>query len=522
MKIKGFFTRPVILLILSAILSALPLTFSFLYPLSWISFVPFFYVLVKHSGNKLRCAIGRGFLFGFIYHICIYYWFLWFYPLDYVDFTKTSSIAVVALAWFGISAVHGALWCIPFICCHIAKKVSNSCLFLSFAAIVSSIAAQKLTQLGELSFPWARVSLGQYKATALIQSASLFGIDGVDMLILGINAAVAICIIYPPKKRTIVAAVAAVVFLSNLGFGLIRINTTSNDKSLTVMTVQASVPQDEKWASDGDATCYDIYSRLTKENITEQVDLVLWPESAVPKVYKSEKSLKQYKKLSKEIGVPILAGVLMKTDSFSTNNASLIDQNEVVASYSKRQLVPFGEYMPYQKTFSKIFPFLADLNIIEDDYISGDSTAIMQVDGGAVGNIICFESIYPSLTRQSVLDGAELMIEITNDSWLKDSPAMQQHLAHGVFRSIENGRYLVRSANSGISAVVDSRGNVIHQLDANKQGVITDTVYFCDKETLYTKTGDILFPICAVVVIIWYIVLLIKYLINKHISMRDS
>ena len=133
----------------------------------------------------------------------------------------------------------------------------------------------------------------------------------------------------------------------------------------------------------------------------------------------------------------------------------------------------------------------------------------MEVKGGKIGNIICFESTYPDLYRQSVSDGAELIIEVTNDSWLGDSPAMRQHLAHGVFRSIENGRYLVRSANSGVSAVIDSRGRVLKTLDPNVQGVICDTVYFSNESTLYTKTGDIIFPILALAVIIWYLVLLI-------------
>lgn len=515
MKFKVFITKPCVLIILSAVLSALPLTFEYLFALSWISFVPFFYVIIKHSGDKLRHAFSRGFLFGFLYHVGIYYWFLWFYPLDFAGLSGGASIAVVLLAWFGISAVHGALWCIPTVCCFLAHKLNKNPLFLSFVATVGIMAAQKLTNFSELSFPWARISLGQYKATALIQSASIFGIDGVDMLILCVNALLAISIISPPKKRAIAVSAAAVIFTANLGFGIIRINTVQNSNALTVMTAQGSVEQADKWSSKGDEICYDVYSTLTKENITDEVDLILWPESAVPKIYKSEKSLKQYKKLSKELDTPILVGVLLKNDGDHTNNAALITQDGVVANYAKRQLVPFGEYMPYKRALSKIFPFLNDLNIIEDDYVSGDISAIMEIDGGRLGSIICFESIYPELSRQSVLDGAELLIEITNDSWLKDSPAMTQHLAHGVFRSIENNRYLVRSANSGISAVIDSRGKIVNKLDVNEQGVITDTVYFNTAQTLYTKTGDILFPFCVFLTFALCLIFLIKNLIKK-------
>ena len=509
-EIKTIFSKPLILIITSAVLSALPLTFGNLFLLSWISFVPLFYVMITKSGDKLKHTFLRGFLFGFIYHLCIYYWFLWFYPLDFANLTSGSSVAVVCLAWFGISAVHGALWLIPAFLCHLAQKLNKNPVFLSFVGIIGILSAQKLTQIGELSFPWARVSLGQYKATALIQSASLFGIDGTDTLILAINALIAICIISPPKKRVLAAVCAAIIFVANLGFGLIRINTASLGEALTIMTVQGSVEQRDKWADDGPAVCYETYCELTKQNLTDDVDLIIWPESAVPKVYKTEKSLKQYKKLSKELDTPILAGILRKQKGIHTNNALLVNSDGVVSSYSKRQLVPFGEYMPYESLLSKLLPFLDGLNIIEDDYTAGNDTAVMEINGKKLGNIICFESTYPELSRQSVLDGAQLMIEVTNDSWLKDSVAMHQHLAHGVFRSIENGRYLVRSANSGISAVIDSRGRIKTTLDINEQGVINDTVYFCNEITLYTKTGDVLFPVCVVLLLILIVVFFVK------------
>ncbi len=507
---KKLVTKPVVLLFFSAVLSALPLTFENAFLLSWFSFIPLFYVIITKSGDKLRYAIGRGFLFGLIYHICIYYWFLWFYPLDYVNLTSGSSVAVVCLAWFGISAVHGVLWCIPFICCYLVNKITKNSVFLSLVAILCIIATQKLTQIGELSFPWVRIALGQYKATALVQSASLFGIDGVDMLILTINALITVAICFKNKKRIAAIVAAFIIFSANLGFGIVKINQTQNGTKTTIMTVQASVPQDEKWDSDGDTICYDIYSSLTKDNITDDVELVLWPESAVPKVYKNQKALKQYKNLSKQIDTPILAGILLDSGKYNTNNTLLVDKSGVLATYTKRQLVPFGEYMPYQKTLSKIFPFLTELNIVEDDYVSGNSTAIMDAAGGKIGNIICFESIYPYLARKSVLDGAELMVEVTNDSWLKDSPAMKQHLAHGIFRSIENGRYLIRSANSGISAVIDPCGRVVSQLDVNERGIICESVYFCNQQTLYTKMGDILFSTLVIITLLWFVILLIK------------
>lgn len=509
MKFKLFITKPCVLILISAVLSALPLTFSSLFWLSWVSFAPFFYVIIKHSDDKLIRSLARGILFGIIYHVCIYYWFLEFCTPDYTGVTKIARIGFVTLCWLGISAVHGVLWCIPTVLsCLVAKKVKNPYL-LCAVAVLGIIAAENLTQISELSFPWARVSLGLYSVPQLIQSASLFGIDGVDILILSVNSLLALSIVGTHKKRIAALSAAVAVFCVNLGFGFVRINTENNSGEINILTVQASVETSQKWSADGDKICYDIYSSLTKQNITADTDLIIWPESAVPKVYKSEKSLGKYTKISKELDTPLLVGILRKTDGIYTNNAALIDENGITDCYAKRQLVPFGEYMPYKRILSKVFPFLDNLNIVDEDCTAGTDTAVMKVKGGKIGNIICFESTYPDLYRQSVSDGAELIIEVTNDSWLGDSPAMRQHLAHGVFRSIENGRYLVRSANSGVSAVIDSRGRVLKALDPNVQGVICDTVYFSNESTLYTKTGDIIFPILALAVIIWYLVLLI-------------
>ncbi len=501
--------NPIFLIVISAVLSALPLTFSDFWIVSWVSFIPFFYVTIKHSHTKIYKLFLYGFLFGFLYHLCVYYWFLAFYPLDFANLTKGSSVAVVMLAWFGISFLHGILWCIPTLLCGLTSKVIKNPVFLCAEAILGIIITEKITQLGELSFPWARISLGQYKATALIQTASIFGIDGVDLIILAFNALITLSLTLTFRRKTALFSACA-IFVANLTFGLINLNNEyEKTGEINILTVQGSIEQEVKWGSDGNTVCFDTYSSITKENITPDTDLVIWPESAVPKVYKTEKSLNKYKKLSKKLEVPILVGILQKKNGVYTNNSALIDKNGIQAAYSKRQLVPFGEYTPYYNTFSKTFPFLKELNIIDEEYTAGTDTAIMKTENGNIGNIICFESIYQNLVRQSVSDGAELIVEVTNDSWLKDSPAMWQHLAHGVFRSIENGRYIVRSANSGVSAIIDDHGRILQTLEPNKQGVISDTVYFTNTETVYTKIGDTVFYVYLISVFLWFAILII-------------
>ncbi len=511
MKYKNFIKNPKFLIILSAVLSAVPFTFDFMFLLSWVSFVPLFYIALTYPPQRLKTAIGQGFLFGFIYHLFIYYWFVWFYPLDYASLGAAASVAVVILASVGISVLHGVLWCLPLIMCYFVNKKIKKPVVLAAVLILGIMLASKATSLSELAFPWVRISLTQYRATALIQSASLFGIDGVDMIMLAFNALLALAIIYPVSKRKIAAAAAVGLFAVNLGFGLIRLSIdTKPTDTLNILTVQASVDKEEKWDYDGDKVCFNTYKKLTRENMTDATELILWPESAVPVEYKSNKQLNAYRNFSLKIEKPLLAGILKNDKGVLTNNAMLIDGDKIAPPYSKRVLVPFGEYMPYRRLLGRIFPFLENINVLSEDYTAGKDSALIEVKGKQIGSIICFESIYPRLTRQSTRDGAELLVEVTNDSWLEDSPAMKQHLAHGVFRSVENSRWLVRSANSGVSATIDSRGRIRQELGALKQGVIADAVNFENEKTLYTAVGDILLPTYALILLLWCTYLIIK------------
>lgn len=132
--------------------------------------------------------------------------------------------------------------------------------------------------------------------------------------------------------------------------------------------------------------------------------------------------------------------------------------------------------------------------MLSSDLAEGEGSVVIESEKGALGSIICFESLFPSLTRQSVVDGAEMIVLVTNDSWYEDSPGVWQHLAHAVFRSVENSRGTARCANSGVSAFIDSRGRIQSLLGPLEQGILTDTLAFSSETTLYTVLGDVLLP----------------------------
>ncbi len=506
-RLKALFSKPLVLLFCSALLAALPLTFPSIFLLSWVAFIPFFLTILNTSGTgKLRYAFGRGVFFGFFYNLFVYYWFLWLYPMDFAGLDRASSLGVVILAWLGISFAHGLLFAIPTLLCHFVGRKSGSRIFLLFTAIVGILFAEWIPTLSQVAFPWVRVALGQYKAPALIQFASVFGIYGVDFLILAVCAILALALSSKVRKERSVFFLAAVLlFASNLVYGVFRIATVDEGESITVSSVQACVLSGEKWSGLG---ALDAYVDVTRQ--APSCDLILWPESAVPiNLATYPELLEEYQLLSAELDTPMMMGCFWKIDGKTSNSVILLDESSVSEVYSKRHLVPFGEKMPYREVLSRLIPVLEQINMLSSDLAEGTKSVIIQGEKGNFGSIICFESLFPSLTRQSVKDGAEMIVLVTNDSWYEDSPAVWQHLAHAVFRSVENSRSTARCANSGVSAFIDSRGRLKSVLAPLEKGVLTDTLSFSDEFTLYTFWGDVLIPVLAV---IWLLALVLPML----------
>lgn len=493
---KKWFRSPVFLIALSAICSALPYTFSSLFFLSWFSFVPLFTLLYR-AAPGFRKALGRGFLFGFLYHAAIYFWFLVMYPMEMTSLDKGQAALTVAVAWLGSAVLHGVLFIVPFLLADLMARWLSAKAFRLFAAAGGILLAEEMMSWGSLAFPWIRVSLGQYRVPVLIQLASLFGAAGVDLIILCVNVFLALAIVEKGKRKWRAGIFALGLFTANLVLGLIFTGSPIEGTTAKISAVQGRILSGEKWEENSAAYCFETYTSLTEEAAAENPDLVVWPESAVPTGLSRSggKTLASYQALSKKIASPILMGCFWYENDSAFNAAVLIDETGVSEPYAKRHLVPFGEYVPYREWIEKVFPFVGEIDQLTTECSPGESTALFETEFGKIGAVICFESIFPKLVRDSVADGASLLVIVTNDSWYKDSPAVTQHLAQAVFRSVENGRATVQSANSGVSAFIDPHGRITSELGALQKGVLTDTVTFCEGTTLFHTIGDVVLPL---------------------------
>lgn len=521
MKKSVYFIYP-----LCGILCALPAVVGKLWFLGWIMLAPVLYFETKRDKTERHPALKaflRGFVFYYSYSLVTFYWFVELYPLEFTGLSSGAALAVVIAAWFGLpllQAVPFAFFCV--LVNLYCRKTDELALFPFYSASLWVVFEwiQTLTWAG---VPWGKLALGQTEKLSNVQSASLLGAYFVAFLMVLVSALLASALICITQKRSknalILLFCALVVFCANSIYGNIRLlNTPKGGDEITVSAVQANISSDDKWSDDILYT-FDTYEELTAQAAKAEPDIIIWPESALPVVSNTESVAADYiSRLYRENGTDIIAGTFCKIDGGLHNVTVYVNSDTDIFSqvYSKRKLVPFGEFVPMRDIISVFYPPLSELSVLTEDIIGGEDASSFETEHGKVGSLICFDSIYESVVRETVLDGAELLSISTNDSWFHDSSAVYQHNKHAVLRSIENGRYTVRSANTGISSIITDRGAVTEMLPPLERGVLTGKVKMLDYTTPYTAVGNLLVWICASNVIGCIAFIVIKDLKNGH------
>jgi len=257
-------------------------------------------------------------------------------------------------------------------------------------------------------------------------------------------------------------------------YGFFRLNQEQSviDK-IRVSVIQGNIPQEDKWDPDNAGYILDKYARLTREASKDKPDLIIWPETAFPGFLFSDRELTgEVMRLIEEIKTPLLLGANTEEGLDSFNSAVLLSmEKDSVTKYDKMHLVPFGEYVP----FSDSFPLLRRLVLGElGEFTAGKEFKVFKLTAEGrklkanFATLICFEDIFPEISRKFVKNGAKFLIVITNDAWYGKSGAPYQHAACSVFRAIENRVPVVRCANTGYSCFIDSKGRIYDSVEENK------------------------------------------------------
>lgn len=503
------------------------MTVSYILPsgFEYFTMIPLFIVLFLISegglpeGHPVRGVISRGIFVGFSYfypfYLVVWYWLLTMYPLDFTGMSSGAALAAILIAWLGLPLIQAAvamLWA-P-VCLFISRSLASrgkrglKLLFPLLAGCVYIFFewTETLTWAG---VPWGRLAIGQAYTPIFIQSASLFGSYFISLVIVLVNAYIALGILAfarSEKKRAAVSGgVAAAVFASNLLAGAVILAAREEDDeedAVTFAAIQGNVSSREKWSEDWYFEDYaELYSELSIEAAEAGADVILWTETSLPYSINIHSYMTEYlEELADECDAVLLATAFWRELDEEGENITYntvikvtpevgIDTENI---YRKRRLVPFGEFVPYENLIKVIFPPLTELGMFGSSITTGEEATVIPTEYGNIGALVCFDSIYENLARSSVLAGAEIITISTNDSWFGDSAALYQHTAQAILRAVENDRWVVRAGNTGYTCVISPSGEIINDTEINERTFIISEVYARDTTTLYTMTGNIL------------------------------
>ena len=449
------------------------------------------------GSRRLRRAFGLGFVAAAVYFTGTLYWI-----------TGVMTIYGGLQTWVAVlinAAMIATLALFPAVYAAIVHRLVGISGPLAMMASPIVWVATELgrTYMPHIGFPWVLLGYSQTSVLPIAQFASIFGVYGLSMLVAAVNAALAVIVVGPRHRRRFVPAAAMVVVVLGIALWgqarLTRDELTQTGDPIRVGLVQGNVDQATKWDAAHASSIFNDHLRLTRHALGQGAEFVLWPESSMPFFFEEDLiQSERMRALARDLGVPILFGsdqVIWRNLNGRRavdklyNAAFLVRPDGSTAGiYRKMHLVPFGEYVPYKE----LLFFAAPLVEAVSDFSAGESLELLPVGNHRVNTAICYEIVYPDLVRRGVAAGSELVTTITNDAWFGATSAPDQHFAQGSMRAIENGRYLVRSANTGISGIVDPYGRVLEQTAIFQQAVVVGTVRFLQTSTFYTRHGDVL------------------------------
>lgn len=340
-------------------------------------------------------------------------------------------------------------------------------------------------------FPWSFLAHSQHNFLPVVQIVSVTGSYFLSSLIVAVN-----CLVYYilSEKRFPLAYGTTVlaVFAACLAFGFSQLRAPIPG-TVKASIIQGNVRQDIKFeASFKDATIrryIDLTARGSKGS-----DLVIWPETAMPFVFLEDPASRDVRLVPPALSNDLLVGTISRDrEDHYYNTAYVIDrQGKIAGSYDKVHLVPFGEYTP----LSSYFPFLANISVAVGDFRPGPGNDPIVTSSGKIGVLICYEGVFPHLTAETVRRGAEVLVNITNDAWFGPTSAPYQHFAFYIFRAVETDRFVLRAANTGISAIIDPRGRTTARTGIFEEAVLNGAFSPRRGETPYVRWGDY-FVVCA-------------------------
>jgi apolipoprotein N-acyltransferase len=428
-------------------------------------------------------------------------------------------VAPVALAFYtsSFTCAFGAGWA------WLRRRGGGSPL----AAALLWTALDYLRSMLLSGFPWATLGYAQHQNPALLGLASATGVYGLSFAVVLAGAALAGLVRTGISGlRSVLPSLAVVAAVHGLGAALVPPEAGSDAKTLRVAALQGNIDQGVKWSPEWVDRTFGVYERLARRAAAQGAHLIVWPETAVPGALELDSMLRErLARLARETrAAHVVGGVGVDLDESGRqiiryyDSAFLLDaRGEITRRYDKTHLVPFGEYVPLRELLGRVLGAVAS-GIASGDVVAGpEPVALPLAVPGApaelvdeqgrvkLGVPICYELLFPDLVRRFVGRGAGMLLAITNDAWYGRTGAPYQFLAITAMRSAETGVWIVRAANTGVSAIIDARGRVREQTPIFERGLVVADVpvlYPAEGGTFYVRHGDVFAQACAIGVVL--------------------
>ena len=488
----------------SGMLTGVTYIFDNLYFLVFVSIAPAVLCIL----NNNRTIFTAMFYFFFSFYA---FADLWFFSvgLSFMS-SETAGFFLSLVLLLAVSLILAFTASVPF---WLMKNICFKNPFL-FSAVFSFIFifSEWLHGIFPVNFSWNRLCNIIACDSRLIQLASVFGGLSVSFIIILINVCNAYFIKFLIRKDfhfTVPLCFSAVIFVLNIFLG----NKVSDYYSFTtaspheIMLAQGDYSVQEKRNMPPEQILSE-YINLSQKSLTPQTELVVFPETAVSERFFHDsiynRSLYEFAEKNE---ISILFGCSYKKDDKKYNSCLILSPDGRLSDiYRKRQLVPFGEYTP---------SFLPqNIHFLKSTYCKGEENIIVESDIGKIGCCICFESVFPSVSAENTTQGAELLAILSNDAWLGRSVPLYQHHSHSIMRAVENRKYTVTCANTGISSVISPNGDIVAVSEKNRIQTVSAKVFTNNVKTFYSKHGDIIIIPSVLIVSILFIIKIIVTIVS--------
>ena len=488
--------------------------------LAWVAFVP---LLLAIEGERPRRAFQYGWVQGFACGVISLYWVQ--FTLHHFAGVNPILAAGPMLLLAAVEALYTglAIWAAELVTTRLRLPI-----FVTLPIVWPAVEWLRSIS-APIAFPWNLVGYTAYHSLPLIQFAEITGVYGVSALILFFNTVIFVVVFERNSRRqqTWSLGVLTAMMAAALIFGTFRIKQLHAERPagrIRVAMVQGDIPQSIKWNPNFLSTSFKIYAQQTRLAAHRKVNLVIWPEAAAafffeptdvyPPEFAGDAIYRQrLLKLAEGTGIPILFGApalgRAPDGTIGTYNRAYMvsGAGKVVGYYDKIRLVPFGEYVPFRAVLGFI------VNRIVHGFgnmIPGKVQTLFEIKHARLAVLICYESIFPDLTRRAVKKGADLLVNITNDAWYGKSSAPDQLLAMAALRSVETKVPMVRVANTGISAVILPDGRITAPTPLFKRGTEIENVAWRPERTIYTIVGNVFSEICFALTVLGVLLALLR------------